>query len=182
MILAPRPPFLPFSCAMAAAARPMNPSLEDSLNIAGYHVSFPIPICIKFEACAFLPNATLPSPMSSVRAAVSSASIYRLPVHSKKGVSSLALVPLGHSWLCVVEGRAGRLFDANDFGHTVSWHIPGSWAWPGFPNRGQARLACLCCLPSISLANRRHLRCTQPFLSTASIILRVASSEMDRSA
>lgn len=180
MILAPRPLFL--LCNGSSS----TPDESVTRGCPGYRrsprqLSNP-PICIKFEACAFLPNATLPSPMSSVRASVSSASIYGLPVHSKKGVSSLALVPLGHSWLCVVEGRAGRLFDANDFGHTVSWHIPGSWAWPGFPNRGPARLACLCCLPSISLANRRHLRCTQPFLSTASIILRVASSEMDRSA
>lgn len=71
MIPAPRPAS---SRAMAAVARPMNPSLEGALDIAHHHVSFPIPICIKFEADAFLPNATLPSPMSSVRAAVSSAS------------------------------------------------------------------------------------------------------------
>lgn len=51
---------------------------------------------------------------------------------------------------------------------------------PDFPT--EARTACdcgparLCCLPSISRASGRHLRCTQPFLSTASMTLRVASS------
>lgn len=51
---------------------------------------------------------------------------------------------------------------------------------PDFPT--EARTGCDCgparlrCLPSISLANRRHLCCTQPFLSTASMIQRVASS------
>lgn len=51
---------------------------------------------------------------------------------------------------------------------------------PDFPTEASTGCDCgparLCCLPSISLANRRHLCCTQPFLSTASMTPRVASS------
>lgn len=108
---------------------------------AGYRTpttsALPLPVLVKFEAYACLRNATLPSPMSSVRDPVSSASSTDFLSIQRKCVSSLALVPLGHPWPCVVECRAGRPFDANNLGHTLSWPIPGSWAWPGFPNRGQ---------------------------------------------
>lgn len=51
---------------------------------------------------------------------------------------------------------------------------------PDFPTEASTACDCgsarLCCLPSISHASGRHLRCTQPFLPTASMILMVASS------
>lgn len=103
MILAPRPPS---PGATAAVACLMNPVIRGSMPWISHthHVSSPLPVLVKFEAYACLRNATLPSPMSSVRDPVSCASSTDFLSIQRKCVSSLALVPLGHPWPCVVGG------------------------------------------------------------------------------